>query len=396
MNNRIISKIINQNDINTFNDILLDKDDAELFKIGSKLIQYNHPNIFFKLLVEKLQNINFKDSDGNSLLLLSIKSNQFRKAIILLKNSASVNVVNRTYNSPLSMLIEKNYVKFNSFLTKYILERTHSYQSKSNHPRDTFHLAVYHQRSDLIDLMGKFSILNVNKEGKKNKYPIMTAIENNDLPMVKVLVKYGCTNKTCQNGLTVIQQVIKSNLKNILNELLKSEQWWASLSVLENNILQEAIINQDNSDLFFELFNQGKVDIHHKNKMGENIFFTACKEMKTDIIEYLFYNHKEMDFESFNNIKMTGFATYLKVLGVNKKEEFTNQEKNLIFNFLKESDKYLGISHEKFNLLFDIKKSEHFKNVIIPMIVNYEKQLINKELNKIDEEYALNMKKKRL
>lgn len=396
MNNRIISKVVSQNNISTFNDILSDKDDAELFKIGSKLIQYNHPNIFFELLVKKIQNINFKDKDGNSLLLLSIKNNQFRKTIILLKNSASVNIVNKTYNSPLSMLIEKNYVKFNSFLTKYILERTHNYQSENNHPRDSFHLAVYHQRSDLVDLMGQLSILNVNKKGKKNKYPIMTAIENNDIQMVKVLVKYGCINRTCQNGLTVIQQVIKSNQKNILNELLKSKQWWDSVSVLGNNILQEAIINQNDSDLFFELFNQGKVDIDHKNNMGENIFFTACKEMKTDIIEYLFYNHKDMDFESFNDIKMTGFATYLKVLGVNKKEEFSNKEKDLIYNFLKEPDKYLGISHEKFNLLFDIKESAHFKNVIIPMVVNYEKQLINKELNQIDVEYVLNMKKKRL
>lgn len=396
MNNKIISKIVSRKDISTFNDILSDKDDAELFKIGSKLIQYNHPNMFFKLLVEKIKNINFKDKDGNTLLLLSIKNEQFRKTIILLKNAASVNIVNKTYNSPLSMLIEKNYVKFNSFLTKYILERTHNYQSKNNHPRDTFHLAVYHQRSDLVDLMGKLSILNVNKEGKKNKYPIMTAIENNDLPMVKVLVKYGSTNKTCQNGLTVIQQVIRSNFKNILNELLTSEQWWNSVSVIGNNILQEAIINQNDSNLFFELLNEGKVDVHHKNNMGENIFFTACKEMRTDIIEYLFYNHKDMDFESFNDIKMTGFATYLKVLGINKKEDFSDKEKDLIYIFLKEPDKYLGVFHEKFNLLFDIKESEYFKKVIIPMVVNYEKQLINKELNEIDEECVLNMKKKRL
>lgn len=151
--------------------------------------ELNKPAFDKQVLLEQINSENFsidhQDKNGNTLLHLCIENNQFKSALWLIEEGASIDkVLNKQNLSPLSLLIEKN----NTALLKTLLEKNLiDLNQKDEANRTLLHNAAFMGSSDVAKLFIQHGC-DINAVDNNNRNVIFDALSFGDKKFIKHLL----------------------------------------------------------------------------------------------------------------------------------------------------------------------------------------------------------------
>jgi len=207
-------------------------------------------------VVPNVNQLDKGSDDDSTLLLSSLKNEKYESAKVLIQNKADITISNKNGETPLSYVL-KNSSKNNNEILELVLPFIDLRQS---YPPDNLTPLKYLIKSnnmDGIEILSKaegFDINEVDSEGssalsyainndpnnlgliekvllyganvnqldKENKVPLIYAIENENIDLVKLLTKYKADiQMKLPDGLTPIKLACIKNNTDIVKELFK-------------------------------------------------------------------------------------------------------------------------------------------------------------------------------
>jgi len=192
--------------------------------------------------------------------------------------------------------VNGNYPLISAFYTKnvdmfrYLLERGADYNIKNINGIPLLSLAI-DNNPYIIKYLLKHKI-NINEKDASGTYPLIKAINKNNIDTVILLVEYGITNNIDMNiidmnGNTPITLAYKLNNPSIFRFLLK----YLDINKKDlkgNTILYYAIFNND-IETVKELISIG-ADINFKDKFGNSAIQIAIFKKNQNVLKILFSN----------------------------------------------------------------------------------------------------------
>ena len=201
-----------------------------------------------KYLVEKGADVNTKDINGVTPLLIACERNDINIVKHLVENGANVNEKNRFEITPLITACQKNDIE----IVKYLVEKG----------------------------------ANVNEETKNQDTPLMIALNRKNIKIVKYLVEKGA-NVNEKNKYEMTPLTIACNSRNfeILNYLVQNG---ADLNAKNNNGKTQLMVAYEinHIDLFKYLVEIG-ANVNEKDIYGNSIFIIACETNDIEMVKYL-------------------------------------------------------------------------------------------------------------
>lgn len=209
----------------------------ELYLI--KLIKSSQPKnipIIYNLMINNDININFKDSKGMTPLMYAVKNNNLELVQHLIKKNANSNIRNNLGKSVISIIPEYNFL----FILNTLLQANDIHEvinDTDEHGRTAILKATSMGDFDLVEKL-IHSGSDIEIPDCYNFTPIMQATFNNDLPMIKLLIKYK-NNHQIKN----VDNYNKQQFNNNLNTFNNSSEKINELIFINNEaiILEETL-----------------------------------------------------------------------------------------------------------------------------------------------------------
>lgn len=213
-NDDFLNKIENQkNNLQKFN-----QSNQTLLHVAAKV--EDSKSIIIKLIKLGL-NVNIKDPDGNTPLIVAANYNCPNNVKTLLEFKADHSIYNNNLNTALHLSCSGNHLE----PTKILVEHKSNINADNGNKRTPLINAIYAQADiQLIEYL-----LNNNADinyGNGNGTPLMFAISCKNLNLVKYLISKGARikgykNKSGEDTLTYAKRVGNTEIIEYLNESLK-------------------------------------------------------------------------------------------------------------------------------------------------------------------------------
>ncbi|ORY28671.1 ankyrin, partial [Neocallimastix californiae] len=267
-------------------------------------------------LLEHKVNLNNRNSKGKLPLQIAVKYNNFPMVELLIKNNAdipknqsddepffisvcktnNIEMVNYIINNVKTIdIYEKDEYDNNAFMIvcKYgyteIAKKLYTYSYNINdediYGNTALIIACQNGHLDIIKLLVNENV-NIDKINIQNKFyycPLLTAVENNDEELVKILLQY--------------------------NALINSYDTYG------NNPLMLACTIGNKNIVELLLNNYSTLDINEKNSLNNTALHNACESGNIEIVSLLLDHHA-----TINNINNSGL-TELAIAGQNNHVE---------------------------------------------------------------------------
>jgi len=264
-NNIKIMKLLIKKSLECCPEIYVNQNDK-----GCKTYNKNYLNLILNSAIEVL-NIN--------LVKYLIEGEEF-------KDQIDINAPDINGNYPIiSAFYTKNIDIFN-----YLLDKGASYNVKNINGIPLLSLAIDNNPCIVIYLLKRK--VDINEKDASGTYPLIKAINKNNIDTVILLVEYGITNNidmniVDMNGNTPITLAYKLNFEGIFKFLLK----YLDINKCDlkgNSILYYAIFKND-IDTIRDLINLG-ADINFKDKFGNSAIHIAIFKRNQEILKILLHN----------------------------------------------------------------------------------------------------------
>ena len=378
-NNNIIHLSVLYNNFNLLKDIkriygiksfyLKNKFGENILHLAGKIKLYNIIDYILNLDVKILEK---QDNFGNIFLhylmdepkkILEILSKYDKK---IKKNKIDLNKISVNNNSFLINFIinsnkkDDNYYKLIKKLLTYNI-------SINNNNLSSLNLSIKLKKYYITDLLLKLKDIDVNIIDNNNVTPIFYCVQNNNLELLKKLIKLGANINYFDNfnNIQFINYVIKIKKLDILKFLLTKN---IDCNIIDNNLnlsIYYIILNKYNFDIVYEFIKRTK-NLNYQNINRETPLFLLIKNY---------------DWKKFTNILQ---EKELDIFIKNKKNE------NLL-DFIKDKDKFYKLVVKSY--LYYIKNNKNTKSEIIKKCMN-KKKLDKECISKISE--LINKNKKSL
>jgi len=359
---------------------LMDSEDFKLMRddINIKDIKGEYPIVtvvisknfeLFKYLLKIGADINTKNKENSSLLLLSIHHYPDLAKYLLTLPNLNINEMNKKGFYPLLEAIHNNYIELAKSIIDYaykyniILEINKADDSEKNYPLLE---VIRHNNIPLFQTLLLYSskyhlILNINDKNVLNSYPLLAAISHNNTTIVKLLIDYACEHHIelilneidYRDSYPLIEAIQQNNIE-IIQLLLEYSNQHNVVINLNNH--RDNDYNTKNSP-FLEAFQQNdisilnllieyadkhniKIDINRKGKDGNFPLLVAVKENSIMKVKFLMHYAKRHHIILDINRKNKSNISPLTEAIVNRKKdilqllmEYSN-ENNLILNMV--------------------------------------------------------------
>lgn len=319
-NNYKIIKLLIENGVD-----LNDKID-EIYPIMYSCFHKNYK--ITKLLIENGANVNIKNDKDNYPIIYACFANSFEIVQLLIDNNASIYVKNCFDKTPLSIVCKNNNLKLLKlfFDTGFDLEnniyKKYKYLKIWKHLHDKidifnlliqeniyvdigyiqfeFSLLIYICKANNFKIL-KLIIDNIDKKyinysDYLNTYPLYVSCKNNNIEIIKYLLKNGATDSSKES---VFSPLCYNNNFEIIKLLI---EYNFNVNAIDNKNCTPLVYasKNDNLEIIEYLVENGaKIDV--KNSESPLIF--ACMNNNYDIVKYL--------LEAGANINATEFKSLL-------------------------------------------------------------------------------------
>ena len=365
-------KFKNSKELEELIDLLIkkgaDKDEVNHDKLTALHIvcKYNDYKLIPKLITNN--NINMKDINGNTPLMIAIEEKSYECINILLldnysKYNVDVNIKDNNGNSPLV----NTMLKFNDSdkideLIDLLIKRGANKDEINNNKETPLHIACQYNLHRLI--LKLITNNNVNMKDKNGQTPLMVATEYKNYECIKILLsddydKYNIDVNIKDNygNFPLVNTMINFNDSDKIDDLI-------NLLIKRGTNKDEYINGKATSlhvacqynlyDSIPKLITENNINI--KNKKNQTPIMIACNGQKIQCIEKLMTNELFI-----KNYKVNNNNNELNILLLLLKHKVENEQ---IYEELIKWNLYFGLKQFKKNLNI-IVNNESFIRVII-------------------------------
>lgn len=173
-----------------------------------------------KILINKGIDINVKDNEGNTPLILAIDSNHISIASFLLKNSANVNAKNEKGQNSLHLLCSN--MNFKNTVADMLIENGLDINAQDNAGKTILHCALenFFAKNEMINyLINKDANLNIKDEDGNT--PLHIAVYEDKNEFVEILITKSDLSIKNNKGLTAFQ-LAKNKKRNKIIKIFES------------------------------------------------------------------------------------------------------------------------------------------------------------------------------
>jgi ankyrin repeat protein len=182
-------------------------------------------NSILKMFIDKKLEVNRKNENGMTVLLEAVKSNQIDTVKFLISNGADVKVVTNNGINALRFAVDNN----NSKLIKLFLKKDVNVAEKDVLGQTPLMISIeknyYKITKMLLDHLKAF---DVDVQDRNGKSLLMSAVENNDVSLVKTLIKKNVNiwliNNKNEDALTLAQRHNNKKLITLLEKQMKDDK----------------------------------------------------------------------------------------------------------------------------------------------------------------------------
>ena len=375
---------------------IVDSDNKSILHIPIKYDYYDIVELLLKYdsLIIGISNTDINDNKGNCPIHYAIFYKNLKILKLFKKYKKSFNKFDSDKNSLLHISIKSNDIDIFNF----VLENTNDFDNTNIYGENQIRYAVNHNNLDMVKILyDKKS--NVNNQDFKNEItPLMYSIILSNVEIFKFLLDKSNINLQDNLGNNIIHYVIIYNKLNYLNDIIELLKNNSSLINLNNTnmfgktvlhlILDKIDINKsliDTIDIGFIIKN---TNLNIQDNTGSSLFLLLCKNNLwnkfVDILSESKINHnitnlnkeRPINFiDDDNNDKFYNLVTksYLNII---RKSKYSFTED--IFNICKKKISYFKKDDLKNYIKnIDLKKSDKdicfdvIKNLIIDNKINY-------------------------
>ncbi len=237
-----------------------------------------------KILLDSGYDINSQiNEDKDSVLLAAIKLGYDATAGRLAKMGANVDQKDKSGATSLLLAVEKSKT---DLVAALLQEKTDVNQFNST----LLHIAVKHKNANLIQLLVDSGI-KMNEKNKDDQHPLELAVETNNLSLIELLLKNGAEiDKAGKDGNTVLSTAIKANNQKLAELAIKYK---ANVNQFGSTLIHIAINNNDLE--LAKLLIDNKIEINKADKAGSYPLELAINTNNLDLVELLLKNKADVD-----------------------------------------------------------------------------------------------------
>lgn len=192
--------------------------------------------------------------------------------------------------------------------------------------------------------------IDIELENKLKESAIFYAIYSKDSKLLETLIDFGANlNHLNNKNRTVLQESIHNANKKVVRFLIQKTNSFTNCDTNGNNVLFDAIIS-GNTNIIKKLVSLGKIDLNHKNKIGDTILHLENCYKNLDLALYLLNQGADPTIPNSKSISYLFFAATKGLPAFN----FIKRASELGFNLNQKN-------HENKNIL--MKAVEHFLQI---------------------------------
>ena len=237
-------------------------------------------------------NINAKNKKGTSALAAAASNNHYRIVKLLCKHSDTyLNIVNDNHCTPFYLAASKGHIDIVNELLKYYPEKIDIMIPDINN-NTPLHVACHGNHLSVVERLCKLSILDLNIPGNSGVPPIIIAITNKHINIVKELLSHNeriNVNVCSPQGLALIHLCINSNQFEIFQLLCAHPNIDLNIATKDNKLTPLALCVVREQILFIKeiLKYKDKLNLNCQDMYGNTPFYTAIANRNMQIFQLL-------------------------------------------------------------------------------------------------------------
>jgi ankyrin repeat protein len=355
-----------------------------------------------KLLIEKGANINEIDSFGNSLLYNAIIENSNIEIIdLLIEKGADINEKDKKYKNSLLY----NAIKHNSNIeiVKLLIKKGANIKEKDRYGNSLLYNAIKHKSNiEIVKLLIKKGA-DINEIDSYGNSLLYNAIITNNVKIVDLLIKKVKMNKKDKESFTdLVVKIIENNIEiEKLIEIVKLIEKVADINEKDsfgNTYLHYAIKHNSNIEIV-KLLIEKFADINEIDRYGNSLLFYAIIKSNIEIVKLLIEKGANInEIDSFGNSLLYNAIienSNIEIIDlliekgadINEKDRYGN---SLLYNAIKHNSniEIIDLLIEK---VADINEIDSFGNTYLHYAIIYKSNI---EIVKLLIEKGVNINKK--
>jgi len=414
----LLNMFIRENRIDLVN-YLISSQDYKLTKddINTKDIKGEYPVVtavvnkhsdLFKKLIKIGADINTKNKELSSLLLLSIRYSPNLAEFLLDMPNLNINDINKKGDYPLLEAMNNEYVELVALIIDYskknnIILDVNKADCNKNYP---LLVSIHHNNYLFFQMLLKYSrnyniILNINEKNSLDSYPLLTAISNNNIYMTNLLINYAeefninlDINETDLQGNYPLIIAIKNNNSKLIQLLFDYSNRHNIVLNINNghkNSLNSPFLEafqQNNMSIIYLLIEYGdkhdiKIDVNREGCNGNYPLLAAVKNNSIKDIKFLMtYAEKHQIILDVNKKDNTNNFPFFEAI-INKYEDILH----LLIEYCNKNNIILNMNNKGHGGISPFLASILTDNIsIIELIIEYsQKHNIILDINEKDD-----------
>ncbi|WP_339045825.1 ankyrin repeat domain-containing protein [Candidatus Mesenet endosymbiont of Agriotes lineatus] len=299
-----------------------------LLKLSNKLLDASKKGDTAKVksLLKIGINVDTKDWNGSTPLLLAIEKKHIETVKLLLKHNANVNVKNGFWTTPLSLSIREGYIEIAELLLEHGADVAFAARSSFAEWKDDNELAIFAAAKGYTKILELLLNRGVSANLKRNSDTLLhLALEKGHTGVVALLLKHGADiNAKCVLGRSPLDHAICKKYKEIVRLLLER----GANANLTDSVFSAAY---NGCSKIMELLLRHGADVGAIGNFGDTPLHIAAEFGHTEIVKFLLDRgvninaannyHNTPLYKAIRNNHVETFFTLL-IFGANIDEEW--------------------------------------------------------------------------
>lgn len=240
---------------------------------------------------QKNLNIDAKDKQGNTLLLICAKSysngNSHEEVLqFIIDNGANVNAQDKQGNTALHLVVERDHPDFANLLLK---AKNIDVNAKNNDDRTPLHMAVLRSGLDIIDLLLKINNIDVNIRDKDGRTPLTLAICLGRVAAAQCLLQAVDINLNVidNDNRTALHVAAQRGYPHLSGQILDHKNNNVNAKDKDGHTPLHLAAGRGSTTVVRRLLQAENVDVNAKNNRKRTPLHVAARGGYSDVVEVL-------------------------------------------------------------------------------------------------------------